>query len=93
MLEDLIYTLGGPYLFTLFLSCVMVTMALMLSVARMKLVGNDDYSRPTTTPRALHVEKSFPFLESLSEVIKYFLSPLPQHRTRTFTSVAGPQEL
>ena len=68
MLEDLIYTLGGPYLFTLFLTCVMVTMALMLSVARMKLVGNDDYSRPTTTPRGLHVEKSFPFLESLSEV-------------------------
>ncbi|KAG0610062.1 hypothetical protein M758_7G036100 [Ceratodon purpureus] len=70
MLEDLIYTLGGPYLFTLFLTCVMVTMALMLSVARMKLVGNDDYSRPTTTPRGLHVEKSFPFLESLSEVLE-----------------------
>jgi hypothetical protein len=46
MLEDLIYTLGGPYLFVLFLSCVMVILALMLSVARMKLVGNDDFSRP-----------------------------------------------
>lgn len=74
MLEDLIYTLGGPYLFTLFLSCVMVTLALMLSVARMKLVGNDDYSRPTTTPRGLHVENSFPFLESLNEVRKYFIT-------------------
>jgi hypothetical protein len=69
MLEDLIYTLGGPYLFVLFLSCVMVILALMLSVARMKLVGNDDFSRPTMTPRiGLHVEQSLPFLESLNEV-------------------------
>ena len=69
ILEDLIYTLGGPYLFVLFLSCVMVILALMLSVARMKLVGNDDFSRPTMTPRiGLHVEQSLPFLESLNEV-------------------------
>uniref|UniRef100_A0A7I4AXX0 DUF8003 domain-containing protein n=1 Tax=Physcomitrium patens TaxID=3218 RepID=A0A7I4AXX0_PHYPA len=70
MLEDLIYTLGGPYLFILFLSSVMVILALMLSVARMKLVGNDDYSRTTVTPRGLHVEQSFPFLESLNEVLE-----------------------
>ncbi|KAG0603647.1 hypothetical protein M758_10G110100 [Ceratodon purpureus] len=71
VLEDLIYTLGGPYLFVLFLSCVMVVLALMLSVARMKLVGNDDFSRPAMTPRVgLHVEQSFPFLESLNEVLE-----------------------
>lgn len=36
----------------------------------MKLVGNDDYSRTTVTPRGLHVEQSFPFLESLNEVLE-----------------------
>lgn len=68
MLEDLIYTLGGPYLFTLLLSCVMVVLALVLSVARMKLVGNDDFSGPSPLPHGAHIDHSFPFLESLNEV-------------------------
>lgn len=68
MVEDLIYTLGGPWLFTLLLSVVMVVLALVLSVARMKLVGNDDFSGPAPTPHGAHIDHSFPFLESLNEV-------------------------
>ncbi|XP_024388875.1 uncharacterized protein [Physcomitrium patens] len=70
MVEDLIYTLGGPWLFTLLLSVVMVVLAMVLSVARMKLVGNDDFTGPAPTPHGGHIDHSFPFLESLNEVLE-----------------------
>ncbi len=74
MLEDLVYTLGGPWLFTLLLSCIMVILALVLSVARMKLVSDDDFTGPPPPPSAhqggAHIDHSFPFLESLEEVKK-----------------------
>jgi len=73
MVEDLIYTLGGPWLFTLLLSVVMVVLALVLSVARMKLVGNDDFSGPAPTPNGALIDHSFPFLESLNEVRPLFI--------------------
>lgn len=69
VIEDLISTLGGPWLFTLLLSVVMVVLALVLSVARMKLVGIDDFSGPAPTPHSAHIDHSFPFLESLNEVL------------------------
>lgn len=69
VLEDLMYKLGGPYLFTLLLFCMMVTLALVLSLARMKLVGNEDFSVPISIPHGRHHnDHSFPFLESLNEV-------------------------
>jgi hypothetical protein len=69
VIEDLISTLGGPWLFTLLLSVVMVVLALVLSVARMKLVGIDDFSGPAPIPHSAHIDHSFPFLESLNEVL------------------------
>ncbi len=74
MLEDLVCTLGGPWLFTLLLSCIMVILALVLSVARMKLVGDNDFTGPRPPPFAhqggAHIDHFFPFLESLEEVKK-----------------------
>ncbi|KAG0575849.1 hypothetical protein KC19_5G035100 [Ceratodon purpureus] len=70
MLEDLIHRLGGPYLFSLLVFSVMVTLACVLSVARMKLVGNDDFSMPASTRRGPQIDHSFPFLESLNEVLE-----------------------
>jgi len=70
MLEDLVYTLGGPWLFTLLLSVVMFLLAMVLSVARMKLVGNDDFTgpAPAPSPNGALIDHSYPFLESLNEV-------------------------
>lgn len=73
MLEDLIHKLGGPYLFSLLVFSVMVTLACVLSVARMKLVGNDDFSMPASTPHGPQIDHSFPFLESLNEVIQIYM--------------------
>lgn len=72
MLEDLIHKLGGPHLFSLLMLCVMVTLACVLSVARMKLVGNDDFSMPAATPHGPQIDHSLPFLESLNEVMLGF---------------------
>ncbi|CAM6085481.1 unnamed protein product [Calypogeia fissa] len=69
-IEELIYILGGPWLFTIFLSSALVLLALVLSVARMKLVGNDEFSGPAPTPHGAHIDHSFPFLESLNEVLE-----------------------
>lgn len=69
-IEELIYTLGGPWLFTILLSSALVLLALVLSVARMKLIGNDDFTGPAPAPVGGHIDHSFPFLESLNEVIK-----------------------
>jgi hypothetical protein len=52
----------------------MVILALVLSVARMKLVSDDDFTGPPPPPSAhqggAHIDHSFPFLESLEEVKK-----------------------
>lgn len=69
-LEDLIYALGGPWLFGLLLSGLLVLLALVLSVARMKFVGTDEFSGPTPTPHESQIDHSFPFLESLNEVLE-----------------------
>ncbi|EFJ26064.1 hypothetical protein SELMODRAFT_98651 [Selaginella moellendorffii] len=69
-LEELIYALGGPWLFTLLLSGLMIALALVLSIARAKLVGTDDFSGPTPAPQGAHIDHSFPFLESLNEVLE-----------------------
>ncbi|BBN19524.1 hypothetical protein MPTK1_8g11390 [Marchantia polymorpha subsp. ruderalis] len=69
-IEELIYTLGGPWLFTILLSSALVLLALVLSVARMKLIGNDDFTGPAPAPVGGHIDHSFPFLESLNEVLE-----------------------
>ncbi|KAF7819735.1 putative transmembrane protein [Senna tora] len=67
--EELVYTFGGPWFFGLLLLGLLVLLALVLSAARMKYVGGDDL--PTLVP-AQHDTRinSFPFLESLNEIIE-----------------------
>ncbi|KAM0944757.1 hypothetical protein DsansV1_C11g0112261 [Dioscorea sansibarensis] len=69
-LEELIYTFGGPWLFGLLLSGLLVLLALVLSVARMKFVGNDELPGPAPTQHGSQIDHSFPFLESLNEVLE-----------------------
>ena len=69
MLEDMIHKLGGPYLFSLLVFAVMITLACVLSVARMKLVGNDDFSMSASSRHGPQIDHSIPFLESLNEVL------------------------
>ncbi|XP_072999486.1 uncharacterized protein [Typha latifolia] len=69
-LEELIYTFGGPWLFGLLLSGLLVLLALVLSVARMKFVGTDELPGPAPTQRGSQIDHSFPFLESLNEVLE-----------------------
>lgn len=67
-LEELVYTFGGPWLFGFILLGILILLALVLSVARMKFVAVDEV--PTLVP-ARHgspIDHSFPFLESLNEV-------------------------
>lgn len=71
-LEELIYTFGGPWLFGLFLTGLLILLALVLSVARMKFVGVDELPGPAPTQHGSQIDHSFPFLESLNEV---FLKP------------------
>lgn len=67
-LEELIYTFGGPWLFGLLLMGLLILLALVLSVARMKFVGVDDLPGPAPTQHGSQIDHSFPFLESLNEV-------------------------
>lgn len=67
-LEELIYTFGGPWLFGLLLISLLILLALVLSVARMKFVGVDELPGPAPTQQGSHIDHSFPFLESLNEV-------------------------
>ncbi|WZZ22588.1 hypothetical protein YC2023_123975 [Brassica napus] len=67
-LEELIYTFGGPWLFGLLLMGLLILLALVLSVARMKFVGVDDLPGPAPTHHGSQIDHSFPFLESLNEV-------------------------
>lgn len=68
-LEELIYTFGGPWLFGLLLSGLLILLALVLSVARMKFVGTDELPGPAPTQQGSQIDHSFPFLESLNEVL------------------------
>lgn len=71
-LEELIYTFGGPWLFGLLLSGLLILLALVLSVARMKFVGTDELPGPAPTQQGSQIDHSFPFLESLNEVLHAF---------------------
>lgn len=67
-LEELIYTFGGPWWFVLILVGLLILLALVLSVARMRFVGVDDLPGPAPTQHGSQIDHSFPFLESLNEV-------------------------
>ncbi|GAV56979.1 hypothetical protein CFOL_v3_00518 [Cephalotus follicularis] len=69
-LEELIYTFGGPWLFCLLLMGLLILLALVLSVARMKFLGVDEPPGPAPTPHGPQIDHSFPFLESLNEVLE-----------------------
>ncbi|KAK6944883.1 hypothetical protein RJ641_025985 [Dillenia turbinata] len=69
-LEELIYTFGGPWLFGLLLLVLLILLALVLSVARMKFVSADELPGLVPTRHRSPVDYSFPFLESLNEVLE-----------------------
>ena len=66
--EELMYTFGGPWLFSLLLLTVLILLALVLSVARTKYVAGDELPALVPTRRSSRIDHSFPFLESLNEV-------------------------
>lgn len=67
-LEELIYTFGGPWLFGFILFSLLILLALILSVARMKFSGGDELPGLVPNRRRATIDRSFPFLESLNEV-------------------------
>lgn len=67
-LEELIYTFGGPWLFGFILFSLLILLALVLSVARMKFAGGDELPGLVPNRRRSTIDRSFPFLESLNEV-------------------------
>ncbi|XP_074286969.1 uncharacterized protein LOC141612149 isoform X2 [Silene latifolia] len=69
-LEELIYTFGGPWWFGLLLVGLLLLLAVVLSVARMRFVGVDDLPGPAPTQHGSQIDHSFPFLESLNEVLE-----------------------
>ncbi|XP_028058904.1 uncharacterized protein LOC114262730 isoform X2 [Camellia sinensis] len=69
-LEELMYTFGGPWVFGFLLVGLLVLLALVLSVARMKFVGVDELPGPAPTQHGSQIDQSFPFLESLNEVLE-----------------------
>ncbi|KAL8522147.1 hypothetical protein ACS0TY_012337 [Phlomoides rotata] len=69
-LEELINTFGGPWLFGLLLLGLLILLALVLSVARMKFIGVDELPGPAPTQQGSQIDHSFPFLESLNEVME-----------------------
>ncbi|XP_010267092.1 PREDICTED: uncharacterized protein LOC104604458 [Nelumbo nucifera] len=69
-LEELVYTFGGPWFFSLLLLGLLILLALVLSVARMKFVGTDELPGPAPTQHGSQINHSFPFLESLNEVLE-----------------------
>lgn len=77
-LEELVYTFGGPWLFGLILLGILILLALVLSVARMKYVGGDEIPALVPTQPVSRIDHSFPFLESLNEVCLQFL-PFSSH--------------
>jgi hypothetical protein len=77
-LEELVYTFGGPWLFGLILLGILILLALVLSVARMKYVGGDEIPALVPAQPVSRIDHSFPFLESLNEVCLQFL-PFASH--------------
>ncbi|KAI3865932.1 hypothetical protein MKW92_032960 [Papaver armeniacum] len=65
--EELIYTFGGPWLFGLLLTGLLILLALVLSVARLKFFSADELPGPAPTQHGSQIDHSFPFLESLNE--------------------------
>lgn len=73
-LEELVYTFGGPWVFSILLITVLILLAMVLSVARVKFIGEDEVSGSVRPPEGSLTDHSFPFLESLNEV--FLLSTL-----------------
>ncbi|XP_022893269.1 uncharacterized protein LOC111407817 isoform X2 [Olea europaea var. sylvestris] len=69
-IEELMYTFGGPWLFGLTLASLLIILALVLSVARMKFVGSDELPGLVRARCCSPIDRSFPFLESLNEVLE-----------------------
>ncbi|KAL8504009.1 hypothetical protein ACS0TY_022659 [Phlomoides rotata] len=69
-LEELVYTFGGPWLFGLLLLGLLILLAMVLSVARVKFIGVDEFPGPAPTQQGSLIDHSFPFLESLNEVLE-----------------------
>ncbi|KAF5726034.1 hypothetical protein HS088_TW23G00772 [Tripterygium wilfordii] len=69
-LEELVYTFGGPWLFSLILLGLLILLSLALSAARMKYVGGDELPALQPPQRSSRIDHSFPFLESLNEVME-----------------------
>ncbi|KAL8128611.1 hypothetical protein V2J09_017766 [Rumex salicifolius] len=69
-LEELVYTFGGPWFFGIFLVLLLTILALILSVARMKCAGGDELPGFLPPRRRTQLDHSFPFLESLNEVME-----------------------
>ncbi|KAG8376085.1 hypothetical protein BUALT_Bualt09G0026800 [Buddleja alternifolia] len=69
-LEELIYTFGGPWLFGFILLSLLIVLALVLSVARMKFACGDELPGLMPNRRGSPIDRSFPFLESLNEVLE-----------------------
>ncbi|KAM1605440.1 uncharacterized protein LOC126596812 [Malus sylvestris] len=68
--EELVYTFGGPWWFGFILLSVLILLALVLSVARMKYVTGDELPTPLPARQGSRLDHSFPFLESLNEVLE-----------------------
>lgn len=71
-LEELVDTFGGPWLFGFILLGLLILLALVLSVARMKYVGADEIPALVPPRHGSRIDHSFPFLESLNEVYLQF---------------------
>ncbi|KAK9715457.1 hypothetical protein RND81_06G166800 [Saponaria officinalis] len=69
-LEELMYAFGGPWWFSVSLSILLILLALVLSVARMKLASGDEPPGLLPPRRRTQLDHSFPFLESLNEVME-----------------------
>ncbi|XP_062090955.1 uncharacterized protein LOC133797151 isoform X2 [Humulus lupulus] len=69
-LEEVVYTFGGPWLFGFILLGILILLALVLSVARMKYVSGDEVPAIVPTRHGSQIDHSFPFLESLNEVLE-----------------------
>ncbi|XP_075522952.1 uncharacterized protein LOC142555760 [Primulina tabacum] len=65
--EELIYTFGGPWPFSLLLLCVVMVLALLLSTLRIKLIGSGN-SYDSANSLEHHSDNRFPYLLSLSDV-------------------------
>lgn len=76
--EELVYTFGGPWLFCLLLLGLLILLALVLSVARMKYVAGDELPGLVPARNDTQLNHSFPFLESLNEVHNQLL-PYESH--------------